>query len=107
LETVLTRISNPQAQTGSNETPSFRQTKYCQTERQQILLTTSGYIFPLSKNINLPETRHLIFLSIVLIINISLRQLDTLTGKSMTKFILEIRNQDCFSDISGLYIGSI
>jgi hypothetical protein len=60
-----------------------------------------------SKNINLPETRHLIFLSIVLIINISLRQLDTLTGKSMTKFILEIRNQDWFSDISGLYIGSI
>jgi hypothetical protein len=34
--------------TGSNETPSFRQTKYCQTERQQILLTTSGYIFPLT-----------------------------------------------------------
>ena len=85
METVLTRISNPRAQTGSNETPSFRQTKYCQTERhlyeeivsvkkQQILLTTSGYIFPLShsKNINLPETRHLIFLSIMLIINISL-----------------------------------
>ena len=60
-----------------------------------------------SKNINLPETRHLIFLSLVLIINISLRQLDTLTGKSMTKFILEIRNQDWFSDIYGLYIGSI
>jgi hypothetical protein len=34
LETVLTRISNPRAQTGSNETPSFRQTKYCQTEQQ-------------------------------------------------------------------------
>jgi hypothetical protein len=30
----------------------------------------------------------------------------TLTGKSMTKFILEIRNQDGFSDISELYIGT-
>jgi hypothetical protein len=30
-----------------------------------------------------------------------------LTGKSMTKFILEIRNQDGFSDISGLYIAML
>ena len=54
----LLGFPDPQTQIGSNETPSFRQTKYCQTERhlyeivsvkqKQILLTTSNYIFLLS-----------------------------------------------------------
>ena len=30
---VVLGYQDPRAQTGSNETPSLRQTKYCQTER--------------------------------------------------------------------------
>ena len=73
-----------------------------------------NYEFPLrlsdSKNINLPETQCTSYFFIMLIMNICSDIFLTtgyLTGKSMTKFILEIRNQDGFSDISGLYIAML
>ena len=110
----LLGFPDPQAQTGSNETPSFRQTKYCQTERHlyeivsvkktQILLT-SNYIFPLShsKNINLPETRHNYFYKYR-----SHHQHFVLTTGYFNWKIYDqkyYRNQE--PDITGLYIGSI
>ena len=112
-------VPDPRVQTVSNKTQSqTNEILYniymilCQSKNKtyDILLTTSDSVFPNNKSTWNSMIR-LITFNIVLVMNISFwhfySRLNTLTGKSMTKFILEIGNQDGFWDISGLYTGSI
>ena len=117
----FTRISRSSSQTDSNETSSLRQTKYCQTEWHLYEIVT---IKKQNRYYSQKTITYLLFVTVKIYIYLNLDILliflstlycahhqhfvmtfsddwILLTGKSRTKFILEIRNQDGFQIFLG------